>query len=211
VRVPNVPDPLPNPLEHTWVAGRPIVRCHPVAMGAKEFNTSAASRRFRPVRHSGVVVPTLYGADLIEGALSETVFHDVPVRGAARRIQHKALVLMVRSTVIPMRDLRLVGLHGAGLSPMGATHGELIESGSAQYLRTAAWGQALYDLGGFDGLVWCSRQFNDSYALMLWGDRVDRFTHLEVDPDNPPLLLYGGVGFDEVQRLADESGITVVS
>ena len=118
---------------------------------------------------------------------------------------------MVRSSIIPARDLRLVRLHGAGLSRLGVTHGELIETGSAQYHLTAIWGQALYDLGGYDGLVWRSRQFNDSHALMLWGDRVNRFTHLEADPDNPPLLLYGGVGFDHVQQLADESGITVVS
>jgi hypothetical protein len=209
--VPDVPDPFPDPLEHIWLAGRQIVRCHEVTMGATEFNTSDASRRFRPVRNGGVIVPTLYGADLIEGALSETVFHDVPVRGAARRIQHKALVRMVRSTVIPRRDLRLVRLHGAGLGRLGVTHGELIETGSADYHRTATWGQALYDVGGYDGLVWRSRQFNDSYALMLWGDRVDRFAHLEVDPSNAPLLLYGGVGLDEVRRLADEAGITVVS
>lgn len=209
--MPDVPDPFPDPLERIWLAGHPIVRCHEVTMGATEFNTSDASRRFRPVRNGGVIVPTLYGADLIEGALSETVFHDVPVRGAARRIQHKALVLMVRSTVIPRRDLRLVRLHGAGLGRLGVTHGELIETGSADYHRTATWGQALYDLGGYDGLVWRSRQFNDSYALMLWGDRVNRFMHLEVDPSNAPLLLYGGVGLDEVQRLADDAGITVVS
>jgi hypothetical protein len=33
-------------------------------------------------------------------------------------------------------------------------------------------------LAGFDGLIWRSRQFNDSFALMLWGDRVARFTDL---------------------------------
>lgn len=208
--VPDVPDPLPAPLEDVWIAGRRIVRCHDVTMGANEFNISAASRRFRPITSSAKVVPTLYGADLIDGALSETVFHDVPVRGPARRIQHKALIRMVRSTVMPRRDLRLVRLHGAGLARLGVTHGELIESPASQYPRTARWGQALYDLGGFDGLVWRSRLFNDSLALMLWGDRVDRFTDLEVDPDQPPLLLYGGVGFDEVQQLADDIGVTVI-
>lgn len=209
--VPDVPDPLPDPLEHIWVAGRRIVRCHEVTMGATEFNASDASRRFRPIRSKGVVVPTIYGADLIEGALSETVFHDVPVRGAARRIQHKALVRMIRSTIIPRRDLRLVRLHAAGLARLGVTHGELIESGASQYERTALWGQALYEVGNYDGLVWRSRLFNDSFALVLWGDRVDRFTDLEADPDNPPLLLYAGVGFDEVQQLADDIGVTVIS
>lgn len=206
-----MPAPLPDPLTDIWAAGRKIVRCHEITMGATEFNASDASRRFRPVRNHGIVVSTLYGADLINGALSETVFHDVPVRGAARRIQHKTLVGMVRSTVIPRRDLRLVRLHAAGLSRLRVTHGELIESGASQYTLTALWGQALYDLGDYDGLVWRSRQFNDSLAVMLWGDRVDRFADLEVDGDNPPVLLYGGVGFDEVQQLADEIDVTVIA
>jgi hypothetical protein len=29
--------------------------------------------------------------------------------------------------------------------------------------------------------------------------------------DNPPLLLYGGVGFDEVRQLADDINVTVIS
>jgi hypothetical protein len=210
MRVPDVPDPLPDPRVHTWPAGDPIVRCHHISMGATEFNTSNVSRRFRPVTRGGDIVSTLYAADLPQGALSETVFHDVPVRGEGRRIQRRALVPMVRSTIIPNRPLQLVELHGAGLRRLRVTHGALIESSSRQYPRTAAWGQALYNHADFDGLIWRSRQFNDSFALMLWGDRVDRFADLEVDPDIAPLPLYAGAGFDEVQQLANDCGITVV-
>jgi hypothetical protein len=210
VRVPDVPKPLPKPLEDIWPAGRPIIRCHNVALGATEFNASTDSRRFRPVQSHGAIVPTLYGADLVKGALSESVFHDVPVRGNGRRIQRKALVPMMRSTVIPKRDLRLVRLHSDGLKRLGVKHAELIESSARQYPRTAAWGQALYDLGDHDGLVWQSRQFNASYAIMLWGDRVKRRKDIEVDAANPPLSLFLGAGFDQVQQLADDCLITVV-
>lgn len=210
MRVPDVPDSLPDPLEHIWPASDPIIRCHDVAMGATEFNPSNVSRRFRPVTRGGVIVPTLYGSDLVQGALSETVFHDVPVRGRGRRVQRKVLIRMIRSTVIPKRDLVLAQLHGAGLGRLGVSHGELIESSSRHYVRTAAWGQALHDHADHDGLVWRSRQFKDSYAVMLWGDRVDRFADLEADPDNAPVLLFAGAGFDEVQQLADEGGITVI-
>lgn len=61
-----------------------------------------------------------------------------------------------------------------------------------------------------DGLVWRSRQFNDSYAVMLWGDRIKRRKDIDVDDANPPLSLYLGAGFDEVQQLADDCLITVV-
>jgi hypothetical protein len=210
VRVPDVPKPLPKPLEDIWPAGRPIIRCHNVALGATEFNTSNDSRRFRPVQSHGAIVPTLYGADLVKGALSESVFHDVPIRGKGRRIQRKALVPMMRSTVIPKRDLRLVRLHSDGLKRLGVLRAELIESSARRYPRTAAWGQALYDLGDYDGLVWHSRQFDDSYAVMLWGDRVKRRKDIDVDEANAPLSLYLGAGFDEVQQLADDCLITVV-
>jgi hypothetical protein len=210
VRVPPVTNPLPSPLVRTWPKGDPIIRCYKGTMGAHEFNTTNASRRFRPVTSKGVIVPTLYGADLVDGALSESVFHDVPVRGKGRRIQRKALVQMIRSTLIPKRDFQLVQLHGAGLDRLGATHAELIESSSRQYPRTAAWGQALYDGGDYDGLVWRSRQFNDSYSLMLWGDRVDRFKDLKLDTTSAPLSLWVGAGFDEVQQLAIARRITVV-
>jgi RES domain len=205
-----VPAPLPTPLEDIWPAGRPIIRCHNVALGATEFNTAKDSRRFRPVTSKGAIVPTLYGADLVKGALSESVFHDVPIRGPGRRIQRKALVPWMRSTTIPQRDLRLVRLHSDGLTRLGVTHGELIETSSRQYPRTAAWGQALYDLGGFDGLVWFSRQFNKSYAVTLWGDRVKRRKDIDVDASSPPLSLFLGEGFDEVQQHANDCLITVV-
>jgi hypothetical protein len=211
-RVPDVPVLLEAPRLHLWAADTPIVRCHNVAMGATEFNTTSASRRFRPVHDSAAaVVATIYGADLTEGALSETVFHDVPVRGPGRRVLRKALVPMVLSTIMPARDLRLVELHGGGLARLGVTHGELIESSSRQYPRTALWGQALYEhVDGFDGLIWRSRQFNDSFALMLWGDRVDRFTDLRAHPDTAPVPLFAGDGFEAVQELADAVAITIV-
>ena len=210
MRVPDVPNPLPQPLEDIWPAGRPIFRCHNGALGATEFNTANDSRRFRPIQSHGAIVPTLYGADLVKGALSESVFHDVPIRGKGRRIQRKALVTMLRSTVIPKRDLRLVRLHSDGLKRLEVTHAELIESSSRQYPRTAAWGQALYDLGDYDGLVWLSRQFNTSYAVMLWGDRVKRRKDIDVDEANSPLPLFWGAGFDEVQQLAKDCRIAVV-
>ncbi|MGB2920110.1 MAG: RES family NAD+ phosphorylase [Mycobacterium sp.] len=181
-------------------------------MGATEFNTTWASRRFRPIQNSRrAIVPTIYGADLVEGALSETIFHDVPIRGPGRRILRKALVPMVMSTIIPVRDLRLAELHGAGLRRLGITHGELIETGASEYPRTAFWGQALYEhTDRFDGLIWRSRQFNDSLALMLWGDRVTRFTDINPHPGSAPVPLFAGDGFEKVRELAEAVAITIV-
>jgi RES domain len=212
VTVPDMPDPLPEPRVHLWPAGMPIVRCHDAKMGATEFNSTAASRRFRPVSSANGIVATIYGADLRAGALSETVFHDVPIRGPARRIQRKALIHMVLSTIVATRELRLVELHGAGLGRLHVTHAELIETSASHYPRTAQWAQALHDGdGGFDGLAWRSRQFNDSLAVMLWGDRVSRFEDLQFDPNESPLPLFAGPGFQVVQELANDLSITVIA
>jgi hypothetical protein len=212
MRVPDVPDPMLEPRVHPWPAGKPIVRCHNVKIGATEFNTTTASRRFRPVLSSHDIVPTIYGAESGAGALSETVFHDVPIRGPARRIQRKSLIHLVLSTIVATRELRLAELHGAGLGRLNVTHAELIETSANQYPRTALWAQALHDRrDSFDGLVWRSRQFNDSLALMLWGDRVSRFDDLQFHPDESPLPLIAGPGLEMVQRLADDSGITVIA
>jgi len=36
------------------------------------------------------------------------------------------------------------------------------------------------------------------------------FDDLEADPNNAPLRPHAGAGFDEVQQLADDCGITVI-
>lgn len=53
-------------------------------------------------------MPTIYGTDLTEGALSETVFHDVAVRGPGRLIFRKGLVPMVMSTITPVSPVQTV-------------------------------------------------------------------------------------------------------
>ncbi len=141
------------------------------------------------------------------GALSETVFHDLPIRGAGRSILRSSLKTMMVSVLSPLRDLKLVQLHGYGLRRLEISRAELIESGAGQYGQTAKWAEALHACGsGIDGLVWVSRQHDTSLALVLFGDRVRR---ADLEVVDPPLPLYLGPGFDEVQRAAEQAGITV--
>jgi RES domain len=208
-----VPAPLAagelDPLVIEWAAGRPIVRCHNVRFDATEFNRTASPGRFRPVRRRGRIVGTLYGSEDLAGAVSETVFHDLPVGGGPRFLRVEALAPVVASTVSAGRVLRLASLHGHGLRRLGATRAQLIDSEADRYLELAAWGQALHDCPAEpDGLVWRSRHYDDAYAVLLFGDRVPR---RDLEVVEPPLALAFGRGRERLMELAERAGITLVA
>lgn len=114
---------------------------------------------------------------------------------------------MLVSVLAPLRDLKLVQLHGFGLRRLEISRVDIIESDS-QYSQTVRWARALHACGSeIDGLVWVSRQHDTSLALVLFGDRVRR---ADLEVVDPPLPLYLGPGFDEVQRAAEQAGITVL-
>jgi hypothetical protein len=154
------------------------------------------------------VVPTLYGANTLDGALSESIFHNVPVRGAKKFIRLSRLKPLLVSTIAPRRDLKLVQLHGYGLDRLRVSRAELIDSRARQYPRTAAWAAVLHARReDADGLVWMSRKHDTSLALVLFGDRIGR-DDLEVI--EPPMPLFSGDGYVEVKRAAEQADITIL-
>jgi hypothetical protein len=205
--------PLPpvglDPQIERWNVGRVIVRCHGPAYHERQFNPMTSLGRFRPLMHAGAVVPTIYGADDFAGAVSETVFHEVPVRGPDRRILRSEIDRWVWSEVAPKRDLNLVALHGTGLRRVQVTHGELIECDAAHYAETVPWSMALHDAASApDGLCWRSRQHNDSLALMLFGTRVTEKDLEIVRPAGSLALKPGG---DLVYEFAESADIAIVA
>jgi RES domain len=210
-RVPAPPDPSKlNPPVDVWPAGKKIVRCHSTKYGATEFNSLIRTPgRFRPIRVGRRAVGTLCGADRPAGALSETVFHDVPVESPVKRVRMTRFETVVLSTLAPSRELRFISLHGGGFHRVRASRAKLIDSEASDYPALAAWGQALHDAAPrADGIRWRSRQFDDAYALLLFGDRV-RPRDLDVVVPSLPLVL--GRGFELVEELAEQAGITLVA
>ena len=210
----SVPDPPASsaldPLTETWEPGRLLIRCHRAEYGATEFNPGKGSPgRFGPFLDAkGDSVPFLYAADSIHGAISETLFHDVPVRGPGRAILHSRLLPMLVSTLASRRALTLVQLHGFGLRRLQVSRVELIESKASQYQRTAAWARALHACRpDADGLVWISRQHDSSRALILFGDRLQR---KDLEIVEAPLSLYDGIGLEKVQVAAEKAGIAIL-
>lgn len=201
-------DPL-DPLIQIWERGEEVFRCHSVAFGATEFNPGLGRGRFHPFFDPWEqAVPTLYGAGSVDGALSETVFHSVPVRGPERRVRASTLAPLVISSFLVRRDLRLAQLHGYGLRRLGTTRPELLESEADAYGETVRWAAALYRAPHrVDGLVWVSRQHDTSLALVLFGDRVEREDLLVCKPTLP---LAFGAGLERVRSAAEAADITLM-
>ena len=197
-----------DPLVEVWPRGRSFVRCHNLRFGPKDFNPSFGRGRFHPFQDaSGNFVLTLYSADRIEGALSETVFHDIPVRGPLKVVRRERLKSSGLSVLAPRRDLSLLQLHGFGLHRLGISREELIASPPRHYAWTALWAQALHTCRPeADGLIWVSRQHDRSLCLILFGDRVSR-EDLRVIRRPRPLET---AAFEHVERAAAAAGILIV-
>jgi hypothetical protein len=201
----------PNIVE--WPAGKQVYRVYNGEFGATEFNPGLRGNggRFHPIRTAGgASIPTIYGSNTIDGALSETVFHDVPVTGPAKRVAQAVLMKFLICTLASKRDLRLIELKGHGLRKLEVTRAQLIDTDADQYNRTRRWAEALYERDPTaDGLLWMSRQHDSSEALVLFGSRVDRgdlhFT------EAPRGLYPPSLGWLDVIRAAEAAGITVDS
>jgi hypothetical protein len=153
-------------------------------------------------------MPTLYGAESFEGALSETIFHDVPVAGPSRQILISSLTPWLRSTIAPTRPLRLADLRGFGLARLGTTRAALIDSPAREYPATAQWAKALYECPQQpDGILWISRQYDRSAAFILFGRRVPRRELRVIEPPRPLAI---GAGLEDVLASAEAAGILIV-
>ena len=166
--------------------------------------------RFHPFTPAGAPgpVPVLYGSDRLAGAISETVFHDVPVRGT-KHVPRAKLRRKLAVQLTATRDLRLADLTRYGLRRLGATRAEIIDSDPRSYPHTASWAHGLHThREHLDGIKWVSRQYDTAVALILFGDRVQE-TELDIAPTTIPMPLALGRGFDNVKGLADQADITI--
>lgn len=211
--VPAPPDfaALP-PLIHTWKRGELIVRV---------FNHTYPPNGFNPGEAGGVVgrfhffpgadgrsIPVLYGSDCGDGAISETVFHDVPIEGEHRVVPEVRLDALSIIRLVPEREIRLAEMLGHGLRRYQLRPEDLTSTEPDQYARTIPWAQALHaTVREIDGIVWMSRQFNAARALVLFGDRV---SSIDLAVQSMPLPLRIGPGRVLVDRAANQADIAIV-
>ncbi|HZM65423.1 MAG TPA: hypothetical protein VFC16_03875, partial [Nakamurella sp.] len=100
-------------------------------------------------------------------------------------------------------------LTGFGLRRLCATRAEIIDSDLRCYPHTARWAHGVHaHREHLDGIQWVSRQYDTALALILFGDRVQE-TELDAAPTSIPMPLALGLGFNNVQDLADQADITI--
>ena len=155
----------------------------------------------------GRVVPTLYAATTLGGALAETILRDVPLDGSDRAVMRGHLAQYRYSSLVPSRPLRLAVLHDPHVRRLRISGNEIGACPPSCYPWTADWAQAIHDDTDADGLIWVPRNDNTARAVMLFGSRV-RAGALTTEVDAQP--LGAGVGLREVLRLLEASDIALL-
>lgn len=160
------PDPF-DPATATLPTGHLLHRVLSATRTATDFNPGIGART-RFGFFGDPVVPIMYAADTEDAAIAETLLHDIPAEGGLLPYDQYADKVLVRLKVT--RSVRLGVLHGTGLRRLKVTAAELTASPASSYATTVRWAEAAHG-AGLDGLVWMSRQCNDSKAYVFFGDR----------------------------------------
>ncbi len=200
--------PSKSPPKLVTLGAGALWRVHSNSYRPTQFNSSSrGDARFSPIeRPDGTIVPVLYGASTLAGAMMETVFHEVPTPPGgyildidALREQH-----LVVSRLRTKRRLQTVDLSVKGLKRLGLHRTDLIDTPVTAYPRTREWAEWLHAETAAKGLLWTSRQDDTARAAALFGDRVAE-SAFKVEIDCEPLCE--DEHLDALLELAEHIGI----
>lgn len=151
---------------------------------------------------------TYLGADRDAG-IAEVIARDLPVDGPARLVPRALLRGRRLSSVTVTRDLRILVLHGAALSQVGADI-NLTKSGPDQYIYTREFAHRLLELlPTVDGFRYRCRHDEDRIAYVLFDQPTADGRHRArgaLSDNGDARRLDEGEGLTEVHRvLADHN------
>lgn len=180
--IPNLPQPGASIPVHKEVLekGGILHRCHHLRWQGINFNPGREllpgdyGARFSPFKdQGGNLVSYIYAASSPQGALSETLFHDLIGHERTGFLSIRPWLCWGMTQLTTKRDLTLVTLKTADLYRMGLSKELFILSDRLVYAQTRQWAKAIYDQNkDVDGYVWKSRQHDDSDAYIFFGSRV---------------------------------------
>ncbi len=190
-----------------------LFRVHKATYAADQFNPSPiGNARFSPlVLPSSTIVPTLYAGTTLDCALMETVFHDVPYAPGLKTLSKKTHIEgQVRSTLRSARNLRLIDLRSIALHKLGLKRSEIIDTDPTEYPTTRQYAVRFHDqVSEGEGMIWTSRQDDQSQAVVLFGDRVSGLK-FEKPGNSEPLILPDASASGDVLALATRLGVLIV-
>ena len=160
-------DPF-DPLITDW--DRPIYRVYGNRRRPGEVNPGlGASTRW--AFFGDPPVPVLYAAESEEAAVAETILHDVAMTDGW--VFPEMYLDRVMARLACSRTLRLARFGAGGLRRLHVRAAALTATEPDTYDRTVPWADAAHSITSCDGIVWMSRHWNTSRAIVLFGDRVD--------------------------------------
>lgn len=186
-------------------------RIHRAKYRAPEFHPGERGRaRFSPIfRADGLPIPTLYAASTLDGALMESVFHDVPTPPAGHSLDLDTLrdQELVVSRIRLSRSVKLVDLSSKGMKRLGLTRADLIDTPAARYAETRNRAEHFHAQTEAKGLAWISKQDDEASAFLFFGDRIDEGA-FKVEVNREPLWVTPHL--DAVVALAERIGISEI-
>jgi hypothetical protein len=205
--VPKPPTAFPTHVTELPV-GALLWRIHAGRLAGDVFNPGFGVSRFAPIGPMRKRVPTAYAADEFEAAVYETVFHNLDPAQSFKTYSLSKLADVHCSVLRVASPLALRSFLAPDLMKLGIARNQLIDTPAREFPATRRWSAALHRKDvATHGMVWESRAYPSSLAMMLFGDRVPPGTlrvasSTRIDAD--PILAM------RFRNLADRSGVTLV-
>jgi hypothetical protein len=173
----------PHLVRPVYVLAGTWCRVHPYDPATRKYGPTSfndgglGNARFSPLTDptTGAVIPTMYLAHRVRGAISETLLHDVPEPSSGyiydwERDRNSTLCV----STIALPELKLANLTSTGLRAAGLTSAGLFDCAASVYPTTRALAVGTWQADPtVQGVCWMSVRDNQSMAMVLFGDRVD--------------------------------------
>lgn len=187
--------------------GAVLWRIHAASLAGDTFNPGFGFSRFAPIGPKTKRVPTVYAADGFEAAVYETTFHDLEPAQPFKTYPLGKLADVRCSVLRVANPLALSSFLTPDLMKLGIARSQLIDTPAREFPDTRRWSAALHRKDpATQGMLWESRPYPSSLAIMFFGDRMPPgalsvVSTARIDGD-PNLAM-------RFKTLADRSGITL--
>ncbi|TXC67930.1 RES domain-containing protein [Sphingomonas ginsenosidivorax] len=188
--------------------GAVLWRIHAEKLAGNVFNPGFGASRFAPIGPVRKRVPTAYAAQEFEAAVYETIFHDLDPAQPFKTYPLSKLGEVRCSVLRVTSPLALRSFLAPDLMKLGLARNQLIDTPAHEFPDTRRWAAALHRKDvGTHGMVWESRAYPSSLAMMFFGDRLPSgalsvVSSTRIDAD--PVLAM------RFRALADRSGVTLI-